>query len=43
VNSQLTGIADFQFRLVRLETQNRRLKRLGAAALIVVTLLVVMG
>jgi hypothetical protein len=43
VNSQLSGFADLQYRLLKLETQNRRLKRLGAAALIVVTLLVVMG
>ena len=43
VNSQQSVFADFQDRLLKLEIQNRRLKRLGAAALIVVTLLVVMG
>jgi len=43
VNSQLSGFAELQYRLLKLETQNRQLKRLGAAALIVVTSLVVMG
>ena len=43
MNSQLSGLADLQSRLLKLETENCRFKRLGAVALIVVTLLVVMG
>ena len=43
MNSQQSGFADLQDRLFKLETQNRRLKRVGSAVLIAVTLLVVMG
>jgi len=43
MNPQLSGLADLQYRLLKLETQNHRLKQLGAAALLVLTLLVVMG
>jgi hypothetical protein len=43
MTSHLSGFADLQDRLLKLETQNRRFKRLGAAALIVVTSLVIMG
>jgi hypothetical protein len=43
MNSQQNGFADLHVRLLKLEAQNRRLKRLGAAALIAVALLVTMG
>jgi hypothetical protein len=43
VNSLPARFEELERRLLSLEKQNRRLKRLGAAALIVVTLLVVMG
>jgi hypothetical protein len=43
MNSRAKNFADLQDRLLRLEAQNRRLKQLGALALIVVSLMVVMG
>jgi hypothetical protein len=43
MNSHPSGFADLQERLLKLETANRRLKRLGTAALIAAVSLVVMG
>jgi hypothetical protein len=43
VNSQPTRLEDLECRLLSMEKQNRRLKRLGAALLVLVTSLVVMG
>jgi hypothetical protein len=43
VDSQPIGLVDLQHRLAKVETQNRRLKQLGVAALIILTLFLVMG
>ncbi len=43
MNSELPDLKNLQDRLLKLESQNRRLKQLGFAALIVVTSLAVMG
>ena len=43
MSSHLHGFGDLQERLLKLEKQNHRLKQLGAAALIIPALLLVMG
>jgi hypothetical protein len=43
VKTQTNGFAELQWRIARLETQNRRFKRLGTVGLIVVACLVVIG